>query len=95
MSCLKREKIKAYARAVQFPLCCKFDHRILFTALGIIQASATQAPKKLNSKSVTVATATPNETTTSVITYNPKRYIFLELFNIVINLKCCANNQIN
>ena len=73
MSCLRREKIKAYARAVQFPICCKFDHKILFTALGIIQASATQAPKKLNSKSVTVAIATPNETTTSMITYNPKK----------------------
>jgi hypothetical protein len=51
----------------------------LFTALGIIQDSATQAPKKLNSKSVTVAMATPNETTTSVITYIQKIYFLNSL----------------
>ena len=32
-------------------------------ALGIIHAIATKAPNKLNSKSVTVAIATPTETT--------------------------------
>jgi hypothetical protein len=39
-------------------------------ALGTIHAKATQAPKKLNSKSVTVAIATPNDTTASVIACN-------------------------
>lgn len=51
-----------YARAVQLYCCCRFDHRILLTALGIIHANAMQAPNKLNSRSVTVATATPADT---------------------------------
>lgn len=44
------------------------DQRILLTALGIIQANETQAPKRLNFKSVTVAIATPIDTTASAIT---------------------------
>lgn len=52
-----------YARAVQLPCCCKVDHKILFMALGIIHAIAIRAPNKLNSKSVTVAIATPADTT--------------------------------
>ena len=52
-----------YAKAVQLPCCCNLDHKILFMALGIIHAIATKAPNKLNSKSVTVAIATPTETT--------------------------------
>jgi hypothetical protein len=64
----RKAGLRTYASAVQFPVCCKFDHRILFTALGTIHANATQAPKKLNSRSVTVATATPNDTVASVIT---------------------------
>lgn len=51
-----------YAKAVQFPCCCKLDHKILFMALGIIHITATIAPNKLNSKSDTVATATPADT---------------------------------
>ena len=38
-------------------------------ALGIIQATATNAPNKLNSRSVTVAMATPRDTTANAITY--------------------------
>lgn len=60
--------IVTYARAVQFPCCCKLDHNILLMALGTIQATAIQAPNMLNSKSVTVATATPNETATRAAT---------------------------
>lgn len=52
-----------HAKAVQFSCCCSLDQRILFTALGTIHANATQAPKKWNCKSVTVATATPIDTT--------------------------------
>lgn len=55
--------IITYARAVQFPVCWRLDQRILFTALGIIQATAIHAPNALNSRSVTVATATPTDTT--------------------------------
>jgi hypothetical protein len=77
----KQTKITTYARAVQFPLCCKFDHKILFTALGIIQATATQAPKRLNSKSVTVATATPHDTTANVITCERLEQLLFELFD--------------
>jgi hypothetical protein len=58
-----------YAKAVQLSCCCRVDQRILLTALGIIQASATQAPKRLNCKSVTVATATPIDTTVSATTW--------------------------
>ena len=62
------KKSATYAKAVQFSRCCKVDQRILLTALGIIHANATQAPKRLNCKSVTVATATPIETTVSAST---------------------------
>ena len=55
--------ILPYPSAVQFPCCCKLDHKILLAALGAIQAIATKAPKKLKSRSVTVAIATPKETT--------------------------------
>lgn len=55
----------AYAKAVQFSCCCSLDQRILFTALGIIHANATQAPNRWNCRSVTVATATPIDTTVS------------------------------
>lgn len=60
-------KPATYAKAVQFSCCCILDQRILLTALGTIHANATQAPKRLNCKSVTVATATPIETTVSAI----------------------------
>jgi len=60
--------VTTYARAVQLPVCCRLDHKILLTALGMIHANATQAPKKLNSRSVTVATATPTDTTVSART---------------------------
>lgn len=68
-------RINSYARAVQLACCCRLDHKILFMALGTIHAIAIKAPNKLNSKSVTVATATPTDTTaraktcTSMITY--------------------------
>lgn len=55
-------EIITYAKAVQFSCCCRLDHRILLTALGMIQANAIQAPKKWNWRSVTVATATPIDT---------------------------------
>ena len=58
-----------YARAVQLLCCCRFDHRILFTALGTIQATATQAPNVLNSRSFTVATATPTDTMANAMTW--------------------------
>lgn len=57
-----------YARAVQLFFCWRLDHKILLMALGTIQAAAIKAPNKLNSKFVTVATATPIETTTSAST---------------------------
>lgn len=71
ISCFEKTEmgVKTYASAVQLPCCCRLDHRILLMALGIIQAKAIQAPKKLKSRSVTVATATPAETTTSARTY--------------------------
>eukprot|EP01018_Ginkgo_biloba_P006494 Gb_32640 [translate_table: standard] len=53
------------ASAVQLSCCWRFDHKILFTALGIIHAMAIKAPNRLNCKSVTVATATPIETTSN------------------------------
>lgn len=57
-----------YAKAVQFSCCCRLDQRILLTALGTIHANATQAPKSWNCRSVTVATATPIDTTVSART---------------------------
>lgn len=63
MKSKRTNKSTSYARAVQLVCCWRFDQRILFTLLGTIHASAIQAPKKLNSKSVTVATATPTDTT--------------------------------
>lgn len=62
------KKFKTYAKAVQFSCCCKLDQRILLTALGIIHANAIQAPKRSNWRSVTVATATPIDTTVSAST---------------------------
>lgn len=58
-----------YAKAVQFSRCCILDHKILLVALGMIHANATQAPNRLNCKSVTVATATPTDTTVSDTTW--------------------------
>lgn len=80
ISCFEKTEmgVKTYASAVQLPCCCRLDHRILLMALGIIQAKAIQAPKKLKSRSVTVATATPAETTTSARTY----IFFFFLLNI-------------
>lgn len=60
--------IQTYANAVQFSRCCILDHKILLVALGMIHAKATQAPNRLNCKSVTVATATPTDTTVSATT---------------------------
>ena len=62
------QELEAYAKAVQFSCCCKLDQRILLTALGIIHANATQAPKTSNWRSVTVATAIPIETTVNAST---------------------------
>lgn len=61
--------IQTYANAVQFSRCCILDHKILLVALGMIHAKATQAPNRLNCKSVTVATATPTDTTVSATTW--------------------------
>jgi len=63
---MKRKIMKdviTHDKAVQFSCCCSLDHRILFTALGTIHANATQAPNTWNCRSVTVATATPIDTT--------------------------------
>lgn len=57
--------------AVQLLCCWRVDQRILFMALGIIHAIAIQAPNILNSKSVTVAIATPTDTTTRARTCIP------------------------
>lgn len=65
-----------YASAVQLACCCKLDQRILFIELGIIHAMAMHAPKTLNSKSVTVATATPADTTTRAKTCNMMGFPF-------------------
>ena len=75
-----------YARAVQFACCCRLDHKILFIELGIIHAIAMQAPKKLNSKSFTVATATPPETTTKAKTCRITRVIDKPLLAVFIQL---------
>lgn len=72
----KLKRANTYARAVQLPSCCRLDHSILFIALGIIHAIAIKAPNRLNSKSVTVATATPVETTTKAKTCVPKMNLF-------------------
>lgn len=71
------EREFTYASAVQFSSCCRLDHKILFMALGIIHAIAIKAPNKLNSKSVTVATATPAETKTRAKTCNRQKKLFL------------------
>lgn len=62
-----------YANAVQFSCCCRLDQRILLTALGMIHANAIQAPKRSNCRSVTVATATPIDTTKSARTLATER----------------------
>lgn len=91
---MKGRKGKTYARAVQFPLCCKLDQRILFTALGTIHANATQAPKKLNSKSVTVATATPNDTTASVTACNVREKTVRNPISEYIHTNCVSGHPV-
>ena len=73
-NCIERsqnnvKKGGTYAKAVQFSRCCILDHMILFTALGIIHAKAIHAPNKWNCRSVTVATATPMDTTVRASTW--------------------------
>lgn len=82
------------ASAVQFPCCCKLDHKILLIALGTIHATAIQAPNTLNSKSVTVATATPNETTTRAATYICQirsHHTYISKSASFLKLLCCID----
>lgn len=88
LKCLnQRMKTELYAKAVQLSRCWRFDHRILLTALGIIHANAIQAPKRSNSRSVTVATATPTDTTVSARTCN----FFQQKKNLVIKGRLINN----
>jgi hypothetical protein len=75
--------INTHDKAVQFSCCCSLDQRILFTALGMIHANATQAPNKWNCRSVTVATATPIDTSVNANTCIVSNC----MVNIHINLK--------
>lgn len=82
---LVRKKIRksTYARAVQLLFFCRLDQRILFIALGIIHTNAIQAPKKLNCRSVTVATATPIDTTVKAKTCiigSSTQYLFIKKY---------------
>ena len=79
-SIIKRRNIKedlfikeTYAKAVQFSCCCRLDQSILLTALGIIHDKAMHAPKKWNSRSVTVATATPIDTIVNASTWDRQK----------------------
>ena len=80
-SIIKRRNIKedlfikeTYAKAVQFSCCCRLDQSILLTALGIIHDKAMHAPKKWNSRSVTVATATPIDTIVNASTWDRQKW---------------------
>lgn len=77
---LKKQSNCTYARAVQLLCCWRVDQRILFMALGIIHAIAIQAPNILNSKSVTVAIATPTDTTTRARTCIPSTNFPISFF---------------